>query len=106
MLNGGLTGIWAKQSRQPIDCALIVLTLAAHITYPRREVGHGHKLFIQPGEICNELQTHHPCLTLVTWKTGEIMIIVQATPASLKIEIPALATSRLAPAKSFAGHLS
>jgi hypothetical protein len=82
MLNGGLTGIWAKQSRQPIDCALVIFPLATHVTDPGWEVGHRHKLFIQPGEVCNKLQAHHPCLALVTWKTGEIVIIVQATPAS------------------------
>jgi hypothetical protein len=89
MLNGGLTGIWAEQSCQPIDCALVIFPFATHVTYPCREVGYRYKLFIQPGEICNELQAHHPCLALVTWKTGEIMIIAQATPASFKIEIPA-----------------
>jgi hypothetical protein len=103
MLNSGLTGIWAKQRCQPIDCTLVIFPLATHITYPRWEVRHSYKFFIQPGEICNELQAHHPCLALVTWKTGKIMIIAQATPASFKIKTPALALSRLVAFDTFGG---
>ncbi len=86
MLVGGLAGIWAKQSRQPVDGALIVFPFAAHITDPGREIGHRHKLVIQPGKIRDELQAHHPGLALVTWKTGKIMIIAQGTPASFKVK--------------------
>jgi hypothetical protein len=82
MLNGGLAGIRAKQRGQPIDCTFVIFPLATYVTYPRREIRHRHKLFIQPGEICNELQAHHPCLALIAWKTGKIMMIAQSTPAS------------------------
>ncbi len=67
--NTGLPSGWAARvgiqyHLQPGDRFLIVFPAAAHIADPGREIRHGDELVIEPGEIGEELQVHHPSLTL------------------------------------------
>ena len=57
-------GIGIKEHVQPRDGAFVILSFAAHVTDPCREVWHRDQFFTQPGEISDVPQMHHTCCTL------------------------------------------
>src|ERR1700752_2988399 len=58
--------IGVQKHIQPGDGTFVIFSLAAHVTYPCREVWHGDQFFTQPGEISDVPQMHHTCCTLAT----------------------------------------
>jgi len=51
-----------EQGVEPQDGTLVVLTPSTNIANPGREIGNGYQFFVEPREIGEILQLHHPGL--------------------------------------------
>jgi len=59
-----LAGQGAEQQRQVVERLRVVLTLAAYVADPGREIRHGDELVGQPGEIGHAGFVHHADVAL------------------------------------------
>jgi hypothetical protein len=60
---GGLAGIRVKDHIQPLDRSFIVLTFAAHIADPGREMRHSDQFITKPCKVCEMSRLHDARVT-------------------------------------------
>ena len=61
-----LARLRVKNGNKPGDGTCVVLAPPTYVTNPGRKVGDGDKFFIEPGEVGDVPQVHHPGLAFST----------------------------------------